>query len=488
MKNTLIRNIQILVTIVAILLIAVFSFSPLLSIKQLENDKVDKEIMSVVGYASSAELKAVMSCNGNIEDMQAKYSAINQYIINKEDVYVEVAPIDFVKTIPDTVKFIIAWINVMNYEVAVEKLNDIDFNDCDQEYYDSCVKKVEEYSQKLNEIDYEAVNLKSIEQFKLLSTDIIVRLIDTAQSDDYIHRAISLLIIATLRVVLLLALLVFFPLSMVFAVLKLLGIIFTRNPDVKLGKAMVNANKTFSWLGLILGLLSIWQSQLTSKGRLILIVVGVSIFVNILASRFKTYSHYEIRYLNCMQITSLISLAGIILFAINITKANLVDFWTSEYVESHVLLGSGDEGAFTNTMIIIAYFTALLAVLLPFVFKGIISILSRIGCMDVNRKKAKKVKRKKVGSGIFLGIFIVAINLVIMYMFNIELPEEQGSAFTMACIGIAIALVGKIVMTAIRFTYLSGMSHAEVIAVLSGTPNGSSDSDEDNDDEDYDEE
>ena len=487
MKNTLVRNIQIFVTVVAILLIAVFSISPLLSIKQVENNKVDNEIMTVVGYASSAELKAVMNGNGDMKATQEKYSEINKYIINDEDTYVEVASIDFVKALPDTVKFIIAWVNVMNYEVALDKLNSIDLTDYDQEYYDSCVNKVNEYSKKLEEIDYEAINLKSIEQFKLLSTDLIVQVIDTAQAGDYIHRVASLLIIAVLRVVLLLALLVFFPLSMVFAVLKLLGTVFTRNPDVKLGKVMVNANKTFSWLGLLLGLLSIWQSQLTSKGRLVLIIAGVSILANIIASRFKSYSYYEIRYLNCMQITSLVSLVGIILFAIYITKANLVSFWTSEAVEARVLLNSADEGAFTNTMIIIAYFAAFLAILLPFVFRGIISILSRIGCMDVNRKKAKKVKRKKVGTGIFLGVFIIAINFVLMHIFNIELPNEQGSAFTIACVGIIIALIGKIAMTAIRFTYLAGMSHAEVIAVQSGTPNGSTDEDDEGD-EDYDDE
>ncbi|MBE6674039.1 MAG: hypothetical protein E7596_02910 [Ruminococcaceae bacterium] len=489
MKNTLVRNIQILITVVAIILIAVFSVSPLLSFKQLEHDKVDNEIMTVVGYASKAELKATMSGNGDLEAAQEKYSEIYDYILNEDNKYVELSPLDFVKTLPDTVKFIIAWVNVMNYDVAVERLNDMSLESYDQAQYDSCVAKVEEYSKKLDEIDYNAINLKSIEQFKLLSTDIIVQLIDTVQSGDFVHRVISQLIIATVRVILLLTLLVFFPISMIFAVLKILGIIFTRNPDVKLGKAMVNANKTFAWLGLILGLLSIWESQLTSKGRLVLIVAGVSILVNIVASRFKSYSHYEIRYLNCMQITSLISLVGVALFAIYVTKANLVSFWTSDYVEASIALNSSDEGAFTNAMIVISYFAALLALMLPFVFRGIISILSRIGCMDVNRKKAKKVKRKKVGTGIFLGVFIVAVNFVIMNLFSVELPEEQGTAFTVACVGVAIALIGKVAMTAIRFTYLSGMSHAEAIAVLSGTPSGPSDADEDDEeDDDYDEE
>lgn len=486
MKNTLVRNIQILVTSVAILLIAVFSISPLLSIKQLENKKVDNEIMTVVGYASAAELKAVMNGDADINAMQDKYSEINKYIISEQDGYVDVAPIDFIKTIPDTVKFIVAWINVMNYEVALERLNDIDLNDYDQSYYDSCSQKVKEYSQKLEAIDYDAVNLKSIEQFKLLSTDIITQFVDSTQSGDYLHRLVSVMIIAVIRVVLLLSLIIFFPISMVFAVLKLLGILFTRNPDVKIGKAMANTNRVFAWIGLIFGLLSIWQSQLTSKGRLVLIVVGVTILANIVASRFKSYSRNEVRYLNCMQITSLISLVGIVLFAINITKANLVNFWLSDRVEASLLLQGADEGTFTKTMIVVSYSAALLAILLPFVFRGIISILSRIGCMDVNRKKAKKVKRKKVGTGIFLGVFIIAINFAIMYIFNIELPEEQGSSFTLACIGIAIALLGKISMTAIRFTLLAGMSHADAIAVLSGTPTGASE--EDDEDEDFEDE
>ena len=76
-----------------------------------------------------------------------------------------------------------------------------------------------------------------------------------------------------------------------------------------------------------------------------------------------------------------------------------------------------------------------------------------------------------------------------MNLFSVELPEEQGTAFTVACVGVAIALIGKVAMTAIRFTYLSGMSHAEAIAVLSGTPSGPSDADEDDEeDDDYDEE
>ena len=480
MKTTLVRNIQILVTVIAVILVAIFSLSPLFSIKQIDNDEFDKKLLSTVDWAYQAEAK-----NGedlDSKELLEKYIELGECISNPDCGVYETNPIDFVITIPNTVKVFIAFKNVMNYENAVEDLLNLDAS----ENPDNAMETVAACKAKLDEIDYSAFSVNSIKQFEVVAAGIMGQVLDSDFSEMDVVSLIPYLVIAIMKLAFLIMLLVFFPISMVFALFRVLGTLFSRNPELKLGKAMINGGRTFGWIGCILGMLLLWDAELTSKGRLVVIAAGVAILVNIVASRFKNYSRAEMRYLNCMQITSAIMLVGIILFAVNITKADLVNFWLSSKTTS--LLPAED---FESAKTTISYLVAVLTILLPFVYTGIISVLSRIGCMATNHKKLKKAKKNKSGSGIFLALLILALNVFMLSKFKIELDADRNAAFNLACIGCALALVGRVASTILRFTVLAGVTHSMAMAVAAGNPRGpvgeEADEDDDDDEDEYEE-
>ena len=104
---------------------------------------------------------------------------------------------------------------------------------------------------------------------------------------------------------------------------------------------------------------------------------------------------------------------------------------------------------------------ALTIVVLGFVFKSIMNLITRSACMG-----------KKGGTGLFAGIAglaLLIVSKILLSKYQIVLTAEQDSAVTVAFVGIALTLAGAIVFKVLSHIFLRGVTSAEKNAVMTGT-------------------
>lgn len=412
------RNI---VAVVSIILIAIFAFTPLLSIKLNSNERMDIEMEKVV---INARLMEKLN-EGEIDE--EKYNGIHDYFMQNE-YSVEYNAISFIKAIPNTIKYIKAFIDVQNC-ADLEREYD-NSNDMSEEHRQNKYEELAEARAKLREIDYNAVTIESLDQFRFIFTVFNPTII----LDDVttITEVISLGISALIKLIFVFAILILFPLSMVFAILKLLGALLKKD----FGKVLLVSKNTFSWAALLLAVSAILNSTLTGNGTLVVVIIAIVILFNIIASWFIKQNG-EAKSLMTLQISSLISIAGLYIFVSNFIKSELGITWeeTLMTVEEHEL-GMA-------SFIAISVLVCLIMLLLPMVYKGIAAALARAGNIryGINGKK----KAEGIGGVIVFGIIVIAYNFILKNKFGVELNEEQASAISFACVGLGVAIVGSIV-------------------------------------------
>ena len=412
------RNI---VAVVSIILIAIFAFTPLLSIKLNSNERMDSEMEKVV---INARLMEKLN-EGEIDE--EKYNGIHDYFLQNE-YSVEYNAISFIKAIPNTIKYIKAFIDVQNC-ADLEREYD-NSNDMSEEHRQNKYEELAEARAKLREIDYNAVTIESLDQFRFIFTVFNPTII----LDDVttISEVISLGISALIKLIFVFAILILFPLSMVFAILKLLGAVLKKD----FGKVLLVSKNTFSWAALLLAISAILNSTLTGNGTIVVVIIAIVILFNIIASWFIKQNG-EAKSLMTLQISSLISIAGLYIFVSNFIKSELGITWeeTLMSVEEHEL-GMA-------SFIAISVLVCLIIILLPMVYKGIVAALARAGNIryGINGKK----KAEGIGGVIVFGIIVIAYNFILKNKFGVELNEEQVSAISVACVGLGVAIVGSIV-------------------------------------------
>lgn len=479
MKNNLVKNIQVFLSCIAIILVAVFSFTPLLSYRFSYNEASLNKMLKIINFALTAETEDAEDDIEKLENIDYKYTQIYEYFLDPSNTVVNVAPITFVKAIPDTVTVFRSFMDLMEMEDAQERMQTA-LSENNNGAYTSAQNTYLECREKLKNIDYDAVTINSLTNVFLLFSSMFDEVQDKDLASYTMDDSVLLATLLVIKGTVFVAFTVFFPISMIFAVFKLLGAIFKKRTDIRMGKAIQLTNKSFSWVGYMLALIALWSAELTSFGKLVLITGCVTVALNIIASRFKIYNKKETCFLNCMQVTSAISLTGIIIFAVNIIKLDIIELLTSDAIKNAIRANESEDSFSLATYLIIA-----IAIILPIIFSGIISMATRLACMKASPTRAGSTKGG-IGAGYatFFGLLLLILNFIMFSKYDIEI---SNSYFTLACVGIGIALVGAILMKVLKGSLASGISFRETQAVLAGTTTNDL-KESDNDDDFFDDE
>ena len=189
-------------------------------------------------------------------------------------------------------------------------------------------------------------------------------------------------------------------------------------------------------------------------------VAGAAVAINLLASRLKSYSKEGKRFLNIMQFSALLSLAGVVLFAISLIKADLINFYISIDLLVQVTKDMTDVTEMGIALAVLAGMSALTILTLAFLFKSAMKLVTRAACMG-----------KGGGSGMFVaitGLLLLIVNTLVITKYGIELSAEQTSAMTMSFIGIAIVLVGAITYDVLKTALVRNITREETNDIMSG--------------------
>ncbi|MBO4983454.1 MAG: hypothetical protein J6D23_05295 [Clostridia bacterium] len=427
MKNLTVR-LRNIVAIVSVVLIAIFAFMPLLRFNLTRNERLDWEMDKVV---TNAKLMEKLN-EGEIEE--EKYKAIKDYF-EQSEYSAEYTVISFAKAVPNTIKYIRAFIDIQKCEDLEFEYENSFKEETSDEYRKNKYEELEAARAKLRNIDYKAVTIESLNQFRFIFTVVSPSIILGEEASA--SETISLLISSIIKMIFAFSILVAFPLSMVFAILGLLFAILRKN----FGKVMLISRNSFTWAALLLAVAAIWNSSLTNTGTFVVIITIIVIAFNIVAS-WLTKNGNETKSLLTLQISSLISAVGLYMFITNIIKTELTITW------EEVLHISEKNDIDVASFALISVLVCLLMILMPIVYKGIVSVLARAG--NVHYGISGKKKSDGVGGAIVFGIIVLAYNFVLKDKYYIELSEEQTTALSMACIGLGVAMVGSFISSATK--------------------------------------
>ncbi len=412
------------VAVLAIILTAIFAFTPLLSFDLNDDARLEWEMEKVVTNAKMME----KINEGKIDD--EKYQKLDEYF-NQNENSVEYNAIAFIKAIPNTIKYFKAFVDIQNCEdLEAEYESSLD-DETSDEYHENQYKELEEARAKLREIDYKAVTIESLDQFRWIFTALNPSVV--LDKENTAVDAIFLIVSAIIKLIFAFVILVMFPLVMVISVLKLLAALLKRDE----GKVLLISRDTYSWSAFLLAVSALWKAHLTKTGVFLVVVTAVVIVFNIVAS-WLSKKVGETKLLAATQVCSFISAIGLWIFITNILKAEL----------GGVANVNSDGNIEIETAAPILIFTILLMLLMPIIYTGIVSVLARAG--NVHYGISGKKKSEGVGTALIFAIIVVVCNIVLRNKYAIELSKEQGSAFTMACVGLGIAIVGSIAFAVIK--------------------------------------
>lgn len=472
MKNFIIGKLQVIITTVAIVLIAALAFMPLLSIgtdpiEDTETFEVvidaakDKEIAALGEDAPEADVAAI---SARYEALKKEVKSTDKSETSKFDVSV----IELVKTFPSALEFALYYFQAIGLDYAESYAEDRV-----NEQIQGAVGDVEvpeelggvevpeadiDLSQQLRDsVDPTVVNSETIGMFRLFFGGFIsVSGLDGAGS---IVNTILVILFTVLKLVLLFSIVVVFPFAMAISLIKLIIAFIMRKTEKK---SLKYCKSAIVWIGSLLTTLIVWGAEITTYGTLLIVVAAIVVAANLLASRLKSYTKGEAKFLNVMQLSALISVVGIVIFAVKLVEADLINFYlSSDLLAQAEILYPNDVATVALVLAIFAGMAALTIVVLGFVFKSIMNLITRSACMG-----------KKGGTGLFAGIAglaLLIVSKILLSKYQIVLTAEQDSAVTVAFVGIALTLAGAIVFKVLSHIFLRGVTSAEKNAVMTGT-------------------
>lgn len=198
-----------------------------------------------------------------------------------------------------------------------------------------------------------------------------------------------------------------------------------------------------------------------------LLVVGIA--VNLIASRLKSYTPVQFKYVNTLQLVSVAAIAGYFLFMVNLSKTNIFEhIWD-------ILPGYIDNSGIQNAILPIL----IILVMIGFLFtacKCIATTACRLACMIPTPKTATGSETKFArDSHIFAAIvplITVAAPVVLMVTdFKLDLGDDMN-AFILFAAGAVIMFVSELLMMILKKTVCHGLTPIDAHAVLTGCPTG----------------
>ena len=207
------------------------------------------------------------------------------------------------------------------------------------------------------------------------------------------------------------------------------------------------------------------QAAFSKNIMIILVLLIIGLAVNLIASRLKSYTPSQFRYINLLQGLSALSLVGYLVFMLNIGGMNMFGhLWDS--LPQFIQNASKDDVMITY--ILIMGFASLLFVACKFVQL----ILCRMCCLVPVRKATKRHPEATTDDSYILTACIslatIVFPIILMFTsFKLSFGEDLPS-FILFSVGIVIMFVSEILLLALKKKL--GISGEDVHYVLTGYP------------------
>ncbi len=313
----------------------------------------------------------------------------------------------------------------------------------------------EEASEKVEDIEKTGIKIAELINQDLINLVCLVMAIMNAFSTNFIVGVCYALILVTVIMV---------PISCIFnALLCIISMIKNRqNP----GKAFHRVGKSFgaiiSKFPLIL-LVKVLVPEVQLGGAIIAMFVAiiVGLVISFLASRLKGYEKAELKYLNVLQICSVVSLVAFLVFFLNMAKTHMLDAFfnkSGSYLMNQVgSLATKQEVDFLPLVLIYLF-----VVVLIMICSYLVNIVTRIACMSSSKKDTHIFTTAA-------GLALVVIPFVLMNTdFKLELAEAEMSAFYVSCVGLILMFVVEIVLKVLTKTVDADISAERRKEIVTG--------------------
>lgn len=461
MKNSIIGKIQFAVSAIAVLLIAVFSLTPLIGIKLESSMEIyDRSFDTVLEIAMEKKAEEISKDEGmSVEQKQkAEEDAVKSYLDiaygiagvdengEKAESCVNPSFIGLIKAFPDTVK-------LAKYYFKAYVIDGMG--------YDS-VERAMELAELAEEMDADAVNAESVDMFRLFFNDIIascdVNAMLGSEGDEAMLEFVATVLLAAIRVGVLVSLLVIFPVVMILSCIGFLFVLLSHKKYKAVLKKCKNATVKIS---VLVSAVLVCGGTLTACGVLMILTAGVAVAVNILASRFKSYTSNERRFLNVMQLCALASTAGAVIFAIFIAKSDTVNMYLNFKFMTQATNGMTNIEKISVTIAVFLLMSILVFAVVISLVKSALKLVTRAACMG-----------KSGGNGFLAALFgigLIVANHYITDNYGITLTQEQSDNLTVALVGCAVMLVSAVAFRILKKVFAGNISKKEVKAVMCGT-------------------
>lgn len=443
----------------ALLLATVLFFCPVISIPLQPADYT----------AVFGPVLAAAAANETDPSQETKYAEIVESFTESETSFA-LSGIGLVASLPATVKLVGA-LNTCNkledHSDSIMKKTASDPNYIASAKAENDLLKLKELQEKLANTDPSAVSMASVSNVRLLLKCIITMAVNEGfdgSSNATVVQIVAMMIITLFGLLILAVILILFPLKMLVTVIRLLSyLIVKRKIDRK--RAAHQCAVMPGRYGVVLAAMVIWDGRFTAAGWLLTAAVAAVLAVNILASRNRPYTLAEKQFLNWMQICAAISLAGMLFFIICIKVADPIGFYLSAgnqiMAESASNFDKGD--AVIKFLMCVPVCTA---IGLLYVFKGIMGLLSGVACMKDPESEAHDASL----GAIVIAAIMVAVNSIVMCIFDPTMSAGQKGAFALCFIGVIVALAGRILFATVRKVKMSEMTSVDACVILCGCP------------------
>ena len=242
----------------------------------------------------------------------------------------------------------------------------------------------------------------------------------------------------------LIAIAIALPITAILSTIKAVFALITNTDDP--GKASHKISKAFYKIlalfpMLLLALVFLPDVKFGGAVYGILVLCAIGLGVNLLVSRMKKYEGDDFKYLNLLQITSLVSVVGYVLFLVNIVKSELLNsvfsMLAGHAVNELVSVATSQKAEVDFVPFIL---TLILIATIYFVVNSLTKIVTRIACMSKTKSPAS------IYDGI-VGLATVVIPFYMMNSMGLTLSDAQKGSFYLCVVGVVILLAVEIFLS-----------------------------------------
>ena len=315
-------------------------------------------------------------------------------------------------------------------------------------------------TEKLNDED-----LQNMVDLVVFAFALVSRFGDIAEIDDIEELDSKTVINAILFIICVIYLIIFTLILVLTLAFATLGAVFSfLISGKKTGKASARISKSIHRIiklfpGLIFIQLLTTEIEYGSAITGILWLCVAALGIGVLVSRLKKYAKPDFKYLNVLQAVSAVSVAGLVVFVLNLLKTDILveafyQVFTVEFFES-IVDGKVD--------FIPLVFLVLLAISVSIALKSIPRVVTRFACMSKSKSAVHIAKA-------VMALLVVIVPFVMMNYDQVgfSLNDDQYSSFIIASVGVVVMLVAEIVLAVLTDNLCDDSTEDNQMKIVTG--------------------